>query len=203
MILTRSWTKLLLLLVLEVPPEQYPRVDVEIVISEIEFAYRLMQVRLEKPQLIGVTGTNLKSTVTALIAHILDCPMSGNIGTPLISFIDKMPERIVVELSSYQLERCYDFKADISSYHDLTPDHLQRTMDAYMEAKSRLYRHAKESDWIICDGSSRYIKESIWRCRGWQKNIIDCATGLDFKNIDSLPGLHNRLNMAAAFFSIC
>lgn len=184
-----------------IPPEQYPSVDVEI-ISEIEFAYRLMQVRLETPQIIGVTGTNGKSTVTALIAHILDCPMSGNIGTPLISFIGNMPERIVVELSSYQLERCYDFKADISVILNLTPDHLQRhdTMDAYMDAKARLYRHAKESDWIIYDGSSRYIRDSICDAVAQQKNIVDCATDLELKN-DSLPGLHNRFNMAAAFLA--
>ena len=69
-----------------ISPEQYPSVDAEI-ISEIEFAYRLMQVRLEKSQIIGVTGTNGKSTVTALIEHILDCPMSGNIGTPLICLL--------------------------------------------------------------------------------------------------------------------
>ena len=65
-----------------IPPDQYPVVK-GVIISEIEWAYRLFQASGNMPTLIAVTGTNGKSTVTSLIASICDIPAAGNIGAPL------------------------------------------------------------------------------------------------------------------------
>jgi UDP-N-acetylmuramoylalanine--D-glutamate ligase len=113
--------------------------------SEIELAYRYLQ-----GTLIGITGSNGKTTTTALIEHILrgaDFPtiLAGNIGTPLISCVDQSKKNTitVVELSSFQLELIETFRPNISLFLNLTPDHLDRhhTLKGYGDAKARIFEN--------------------------------------------------------------
>ena len=106
------------------------------VIGEIELALR----NLKRPA-IGITGTNGKTTVTSLVAHVLNhsgrpAEAVGNIGTPLISAIDG-DKIAVIELSSYQLETIKTKKLSAAALLNITPDHLDRykTMHAYAQAK--------------------------------------------------------------------
>src|SRR5271154_7208348 len=103
--------------------------------SEIELAYRFM-----KGRLIGITGSNGKTTTASLIEHILktagmETVLAGNIGTPLIGCVDEMKDDFctVVELSSFQLELIDSFRPNIGVFLNLTPDHLDRhrTFEAY------------------------------------------------------------------------
>src|SRR5260370_32353774 len=94
--------------------------------SEIEFAGRFMNGRL-----IGITGSNGKTTTTSLIEHILKNAgfptiLAGNIGTPLISPVEQTADNTitVVELSSFQLELIETFRPNIGLFLNLTPDHL-------------------------------------------------------------------------------
>jgi UDP-N-acetylmuramoylalanine--D-glutamate ligase len=121
--------------------------------SEIELAYRFRRGRL-----IGITGSNGKTTTTALIEHILRTAsfstiLAGNIGTPLISCVERMTNETitVVELSSFQLELIQSFRTDISVFLNLTPDHLDRhgTMAAYVAAKSGIFANQTEDDAAI------------------------------------------------------
>ena len=121
--------------------------------SEIELAYRFRQGKL-----IGVTGSNGKTTTTSLIEHILRTAsfptiLAGNIGTPLISCVERMtPETAtVVELSSFQLELIQHFRTDISVFLNLTPDHLDRhhTLEAYSKAKARIFENQTENDFAV------------------------------------------------------
>jgi UDP-N-acetylmuramoylalanine--D-glutamate ligase len=96
--------------------------------SEIELADRFL-----KGRMIGITGSNGKTTTTSLIAHILKSAgvptiLAGNIGTPLISQVEQTSDQTitVVELSSFQLELIDTFRPDISVFLNLTPDHLDR-----------------------------------------------------------------------------
>jgi UDP-N-acetylmuramoylalanine--D-glutamate ligase len=96
--------------------------------SEIELAYRFLRGRL-----IGITGSNGKTTTTSLVDHILkntgfSTLLAGNIGTPIISMVERSnPDTITVaELSSFQLELISTFRPDISLFLNLTPDHLDR-----------------------------------------------------------------------------
>ena len=129
-----------------IPPADFPDVKVPI-ISDIEWAFRLFQEFGNAPFLIGITGTNGKSTVTSLVGHMLDIPLAGNIGVPLISYVglEQIYPQIVVELSSYQLETCIDFRPDIAVLLNVTPDHLRRhgNMDDYMVKKANAsnYKH--------------------------------------------------------------
>ena len=120
--------------------------------SEIELAYRFLR---DDACLIGITGSNGKTTTTTLIAHILSTAgfrtvLAGNIGTPLISVIDQLENDadVVTELSSFQLELIQTFRPNISVFLNLTPDHLDRhgTFDAYARAKARIFENQLNSD---------------------------------------------------------
>lgn len=95
--------------------------------------------------LIGITGTDGKSTTTALVSHILksrytNSEMGGNIGVPFTSFCTKKLDLVVLELSSYQLEDSPNLEMDIAAILNLAPDHLERhgTMENYAKAKWKI-----------------------------------------------------------------
>jgi UDP-N-acetylmuramoylalanine--D-glutamate ligase len=121
--------------------------------SEIELAYRFL-----KGRLIGITGSNGKTTTTSLIEHVLKTAgfptiLAGNIGTPLISCVERMTENTitVVELSSFQLEPIAMFRPNISVFLNLTADHLDRhhTMESYGAAKARIFENQTAEDAAI------------------------------------------------------
>ena len=118
--------------------------------SEIELADRFLSGRL-----IGITGSNGKTTTTALIEHILlnagfPTILAGNIGTPLISRVEQSSDKTVTvaELSSFQLELIASFRPNISVFLNLTPDHLDRhhTFEEYGAAKARIFENQTETD---------------------------------------------------------
>jgi UDP-N-acetylmuramoylalanine--D-glutamate ligase len=118
--------------------------------SEIELADRFL-----KGRMIGITGSNGKTTTTSLIAHILKSAgvptiLAGNIGTPLVSQVEQTSDKTitVAELSSFQLELIDTFRPDISLFLNLSPDHLDRhhTLEAYGAAKALIFKNQTESD---------------------------------------------------------
>jgi UDP-N-acetylmuramoylalanine--D-glutamate ligase len=118
--------------------------------SEIELAYRFLE-----GEMIGITGSNGKTTTTTLVHHILKeggkkAILAGNVGTPLIACVDEMNAGTtsVVELSSFQLELIAKFRPDIGVFLNLTPDHLDRhkTLAAYAAAKARIFENQTELD---------------------------------------------------------
>lgn len=128
------------------------------ILGDIELFYRANRRHANDPKgknghvhnIIAITGTNGKSTTTALVHHILKdnnvpCVMGGNIGLPVLALtLPKKKEYwVVLELSSYQLDLCHDFRADIAVLLNLAPDHLDRhgTMERYIEAKARIFRN--------------------------------------------------------------
>jgi UDP-N-acetylmuramoylalanine--D-glutamate ligase len=118
--------------------------------SEIELAYRFLE-----GEMIGITGSNGKTTTTTLVHHILKAAgrnalLAGNVGTALIGRVEEMNAKTVavVELSSFQLELTDKFRPDIAVFLNLTPDHLDRhgTLDAYAAAKARIFAKQTELD---------------------------------------------------------
>lgn len=121
--------------------------------SEIELADRFLNGRL-----IGITGSNGKTTTTSLIDHILSnsgfsALLAGNIGTPLIDVVEKTTDETVTvaELSSFQLELIETFRPNISVFLNLTPDHLDRhgSMEAYGSAKARIFEKQTAADFAV------------------------------------------------------
>lgn len=123
------------------------------IISEIEFAYRYT-----KAKLVCVTGSNGKTTTTLLTYEIfknagLNVGLAGNIGN---SFARQVAEKdydyYVLEISSFQLDNTYKFKADTSVLLNITPDHLDRydyNFDNYIKSKMRIAQNQKEKDYFI------------------------------------------------------
>lgn len=141
------------------------------IIAEIELAYRHLQ-----GTIIGVTGSNGKSTTTALIGEILKAGgrqpiVAGNIGEPLIACVDlEKPRTYVLELSSFQLETVDTFRANVAVLLNITPDHMDRypNFDAYAAAKYRIFRNQQAGDTAIVNaserrGSPRETIARVWR----------------------------------------
>ncbi len=123
------------------------------VISEIELAGRYTDSKM-----VCITGSNGKTTTTTLITHILtsggiDASPAGNVGRSLAWQVAREPHDVyVVELSSFQLENMYDFKANIAVLLNITPDHLDRydyEMQNYIDAKFRIIRNMTADDAFI------------------------------------------------------
>jgi UDP-N-acetylmuramoylalanine--D-glutamate ligase len=111
----------------------------------------------DRPRVIGVTGTNGKSTTTALIGHVLgaanrDVRVGGNIGVAVLDLPAIQPgAHYVLELSSFQLDLTASLKCDAAVLLNITPDHLDRhgSMANYADAKRRIFRNQLDADWSI------------------------------------------------------
>ncbi len=123
------------------------------IIGEIELAYQLC-----KGKFIGITGTNGKTTTTALTGEIfgasgLSYHVVGNIGLPAVSRALEASEDtfMITEISSFQLETIVDFRARVAAVLNLTPDHLNRhkTMANYIAAKARVFENQEPSDALV------------------------------------------------------
>jgi UDP-N-acetylmuramoylalanine--D-glutamate ligase len=145
------------------------------VVSEIELASRLLP-----GVVVGITGTNGKSTTTALAAGLLKAASHvavacGNTGTPWISFATKAgasgngaaPRTWVVELSSFQLEGIRRFAPDVAVHLNLTPDHLDRyrSMDDYGAAKARIFENQREAQVAVLNADDPLVARIRPRAR--------------------------------------
>jgi UDP-N-acetylmuramoylalanine--D-glutamate ligase len=141
------------------------------VIGEIELGYRYL-----RGTVIAVTGSNGKSTTTALIGEILKVAgrqpiVAGNIGSPLIAALDlEKPRTYVLELSSFQLESVDTFHADVALLLNITPDHMDRyaSFDAYAAAKYRIFRNQQSGDTAITNAAERRGAPRDSRARQWR-----------------------------------
>ena len=122
---------------------------------------------------VAITGTNGKSTTTALIAHLLktdkrDVQLGGNIGVPILALEPPAPARFyVVEMSSFQIDLTPSLKPSVGVLLNITPDHLDRhgTMESYAAIKERLVARAEQSVVNVEDDWCRQIAERIQRRR--------------------------------------
>ncbi len=185
------------------PPEKFPDTSAAI-ISEIELAWRLFHVKQQVPLIIGVTGTNGKSTVTALIAHLLDCPALGNIGIPLITSVLNPPPILVVELSSYQLATCTTFCPDISIILNISPDHLDwhKSMDHYAKSKLKICQNQTSQHTCILPEKDPILDPLLTHCLARQIRFSANHPAWALTDAFPLPGVHNRYNALVAILAV-
>lgn len=135
------------------------------IISEIEFAGRYTHSKM-----ICITGSNGKTTTTSLIYHIFksagyDVGLAGNIGNSLALQVAEEPhEYYVIELSSFQLDNMYDFRANIAVLLNITPDHLDRyhnSMQEYTDAKMRILQNQTKDDAFVFWNDDPVIKREL------------------------------------------
>ncbi len=188
------------------------------VMGEIGFAAEF----LDLPT-IGVTGTNGKSTVTWFTGQLLEAAgmrpfVGGNLGIPLCdaALLETPPGVLVVEVSSYQLERAGRFKPKAGVILNLTPDHLARhgDMDGYARAKLRLFENMRPDDLAVLPGGDerlRALGEGMPGSRAWLgelPGVVRSGTRVQVRipgrgvlldlGAFAVPGEHNRDNAATA-----
>ena len=180
------------------------------IISEIEFAARYTHAKM-----ICITGSNGKTTTTSLIFYILrqaglNVGLAGNIGNSLaLQVAHEDHDYYVIELSSFQLDNMYDFKADIAILLNITPDHLDRydfKFQNYIDAKFRITRNQTADDAFIYWAEDPVIDRCLRTLR--ENNAIGATLyPYGFTQPNPLPvgedelalkGRHNVLNSMAA-----
>lgn len=178
------------------------------ILSEIEFAGRYTNA-----QFVCITGSNGKTTTTSLIYDIFcragyNVGLAGNIGKSLaLQVAEDDKQWYVVELSSFQLDNMYDFRAHIAILMNITPDHMDRydfCFQNYIDAKMRITRNQRPEDaFIYWQGDQVIMKEVEKLAAGtFPKEALmpfTVTTPLPVPDAElSLKGVHNRLNATAA-----
>ena len=136
-------------------------------------------------RIVGVTGTNGKSTTTALIQHLLatagvDAVRGGNIGEAVFDLDQGGPERVfVLELSSFQLDLAPTLRCAVAVWLNLTPDHLDRhgDLDGYIRAKSRIFEHQKPGDAAVIGVDDEPSREVARALREQGRRVIRVSRG--------------------------
>lgn len=185
------------------------------VIGEVEFASRFYQGKM-----VGITGTNGKTTTTELVSRMLSAAgmggsPCGNYGTPFAEVIlqDQHPAAVALELSSFQLETIKTLKPDVAIWLNFAPDHMDRykTVADYKAAKLRIFEN-QDADCVavIRDGEdlpsvaakvvsfSTEDPSAIWFSNG-QQIWLNGEVFIDMQKDTRLRGLHNAENLMAAF----
>jgi UDP-N-acetylmuramoylalanine--D-glutamate ligase len=193
------------------------------VIGEMELAARFL-----RTPLLAVTGTNGKTTTTALLGEMLTCSglsvfVGGNIGSPLIGHVDsgQAVDRVLVEVSSFQLDTIATFRPNVGVWLNISDDHLDRYPGsaAYAASKARLFENQQAGDTAILNGNAEAIRTLTGACAARRLYFSGRRPGewgatltaedlviedgrqpvqrIDLQHLQ-LQGIHNRENAAAA-----
>ena len=196
------------------------------IIGEVELLFRAQP----KATFVGITGTNGKSTTTALIGHVLRragkrAEVGANLGTPALALAPLEEGGIyVLEMSSYQLELVPTARFDVAVLLNITPDHLDRHggMAGYVAAKRGIFDRQRPQDWAVIGIDDEYCRAICEGLAG--RHVVAVAVGrqastaiivrhgilsdeigreiMDLARAPALPGPHNWQNAAAAF-AVC
>jgi UDP-N-acetylmuramoylalanine--D-glutamate ligase len=184
--------------------------------GEVELAVRSLA---HAAPVVAVGGTNGKSTTTSLVgallaAHGMRAFVGGNLGEPLADHADEVFDVVVLEVSSFQMERVDRFRPHVSALLNVTDDHLDRyaSVDAYARAKGNAFLRQTPDDWaVVPAGDATCVREArrgqgtlVTFGPGGELDVTDDAvadrrTGERFaRDATALTGGHNALNVAAA-----
>ncbi len=164
------------------------------VISEIEFAARYTDACL-----IGITGSNGKTTTTTWIYHMLkqaglQVEVAGNIGKSLATAVATTnPTHFVIELSSFQLEDIQKFRPHIAVILNITPDHLDRynhSFEAYRDAKFRITMNQTSQDFLVIDADDSTIKQGLEKHK-----ILAQRCGFTCQNLNTEMAKADHINI--------
>ena len=182
------------------------------VIGEVELAAPYLQGRI-----IGITGSNGKTTTTSLVAHVLHeagvaAQTGGNIGTPVVAMVagSRAEQWNVLELSSFQLETTRTLRAHVGVCLNVTQNHLDRhyTLERYAEAKGQLFRQQQATDFAVLNAGDAVCRsyatltpaEPCWFSSSDVRDgqvYVDGQVLMPLGDIP-IPGMHNAENVLAA-----
>lgn len=192
------------------------------ILAELEFAQRY-----SKGKYICITGSNGKTTTTSLIYYIMqqagkDVALAGNIGKSFaMEVAENDHEWYVLEISSFQLDNMFDFKADIAVLMNITPDHLDRydfEMQNYADSKMRIIQNQTQDDIFVYWKQDEYIDKELEKRRagyapqptpsskpvhgGSPRECSFCDADFEKLNLEfSQMGQHNKRNALAAYLA--
>ena len=192
------------------------------IIGDIELFARARP-ELPPHKVVGITGTNGKSTTTALVHHILKAAgvpttMGGNIGLPILAQ-DPLPQGgvYVLELSSYQIDLTQSLDCDVAVLLNITPDHLDRydSFQAYAASKARLLA-MQSIEHPAHVGNHESVRKAVWDSGEWQRRMeplnqprvinpktdLAWALGEGAEQPPALQGPHNLENLLAASLAV-
>jgi len=194
------------------------------ILADVEFLFRAVRASGSQARFVGITGTNGKSTTTALLAHLLtragiEVEVGGNLGRAALDMrILGKGGVYVLEMSSYMLERIADLRFNVAAMLNLSPDHLDRhgDMEGYLAAKARIFARQTPEDVAVLgqdDAATASLRGGlnatcmpvsgatpqpggIWA----EGHLLRDAAGAiaDLSTCPTLPGTHNAQNAAAA-----
>ncbi len=205
---------------LDLPSIQAARARGLAVVGEMELAVQ----RIVRP-IVAVTGTNGKTTTTALIGHLLEraglAPLvAGNIGTPILEDLEaaNRAEVVVLEVSSFQIETTPSLAPQVAIWLNATPDHLDRhgSFAAYVAAKAQLIHQVPRQGWAVVNAADPVVCDAV-RTATCRMMPFDAAAALDGDALvvqlpggeperydistAQLLGRHNQENMLAALIA--
>lgn len=141
----------------------------------------------DREKMIAITGTNGKTTTTALVSYILskkyNAPYCGNIGISPMEYMDKHVDYYVIEASSFQLYYSKSFAPKIGVFCNLTPDHIlwHKSMENYFEAKANMFRNMDENSFAVLNYDDKYtkklgeeIKAKVYYFSSYRQDIENC-----------------------------
>lgn len=174
------------------------------ILGDVELLYRAQS----HAKYIGITGTNGKSTTTALIGHILEeaglrPQVGGNLGTPAMALDEA--DIYVLEMSSYQLDLMVHTRFDIAVWLNISPDHIDRHGDlkGYINAKKHIFDRQMPSDVAVIGGDDEYGHTASLGCHGHVVYIsMTDPIHHEIGEARGLQGYHNHQNAAAAY-AVC
>jgi UDP-N-acetylmuramoylalanine--D-glutamate ligase len=195
------------------------------ILSDAELLYRAVRASGSRARFAGVTGTNGKSTTTALLAHILatsGIPVAagGNLGTPALA-LPLLPDKgvYVIEMSSYMLERIASLRFDTAAMLNLSADHIERhgDMSGYARVKRSIFDRQTASDTAVLGIDDAWSREMVQDLRDHPGHVVTISPAspadvhvvgnvlrdadgpiADLARALTLPGTHNAQNAAAA-----
>jgi UDP-N-acetylmuramoylalanine--D-glutamate ligase len=191
------------------------------ILTDAEFLFRAVRAAGSRARFVGITGTNGKSTTTALLAHILECAgvahaAGANLGPAALSLKLLDDSGVyVLEMSSYMLERLDTLRFDVACMLNLSPDHLDRhgDMAGYLAAKRQIFARQQNTDTAVVGVDDDYgagladEMPGVVRISGtraadfWSDGRFLMNAGgpiMDLSRASALPGAHNAQNAAAA-----
>lgn len=175
------------------------------IVSDIELFYRSHK----NTRTIAITGSNGKSTTTALIGHVLkeagfESAVGGNIGEAMLS-VEQLSDNgiYVLELSSFQLDLCIQYAPTVAAFINISPDHLDRhgSLEGYIKAKERIFNGKGITVIGVDDEHSLKVAEKV-QTKGDRKVIrvsFRDQLPVDMKECKALQGDHNKQNAVIAF----
>jgi UDP-N-acetylmuramoylalanine--D-glutamate ligase len=178
-------------------------------IGDIEL-FAMARPNLPPHRVVGITGTNGKSTTTALVHHLLESAsipvcMGGNIGLPILSQMPLPAGGVyVLELSSYQIDITHSLACDAAALINLSPDHLDRYdgYDGYMASKARLFEMQTDTEFSVFgkgDADTQRVYNQVLARRGAEfVHLTDPQSVTGQAEWPSLQGPHNLQNIAVA-----